>query len=75
MGPAIGGGESWERRALLGGAAFRKRVAPADGLVVVGAVGDRRAISAPILRGPTFGRGPARGRALVGRESPGSKGI
>jgi len=42
-------------------------------LVVVGAVGDRRAISAPILRGPTFGRGPARGRALGGRESPGSK--
>ncbi|MDD3566446.1 MAG: hypothetical protein PHN90_12355 [Methanothrix sp.] len=51
----------------FGGGGFPKEGRACGRLVVVvGAVGDRRVISAPILRGPTFGRGPARGRALGG---------
>ncbi|MDD3566101.1 MAG: hypothetical protein PHN90_10585 [Methanothrix sp.] len=69
---AIGGGESWGRRALLGGGGFPIEGRACGQLVVaMGAVGDRRAISAPILSRADFREGAGEGSRPGGRESPG----
>ncbi|MCP1391262.1 MAG: hypothetical protein J5I35_00700 [Methanothrix harundinacea] len=65
-GRAGGGGRFWM-------AAYRKRVAPADGWWWWGRSAIVGRSRPPSFRGPTFGRGPARGRVLGG-DSPGSKG-